>query len=141
MIDEISENFIFKITMYTEKQQPKKLRQNLNQDKRIYYSKATPRCQWSLSIKLIKFYKTSLLVTAQLLPVFSRARAKIWSNYTQDKPNTTAQLLSDFSRARTNIWSIDKPNTTAQLLQGSCVARVKIWSNYTQDKTYILQQS
>ena len=34
---------------------------------------------------MVKFYKTSLLTKAELLPEFSIARAKIWSNYTGDK--------------------------------------------------------
>ena len=159
MIDEIAENKIFKCTMSTEKQQPKKLGQTLHQDKHT---------------------------TAKLLQGSSGARTKIWSNYTQDKayilqnsyskapvelepkfgqiiqdkPNTTTQLLPDFSRARTKIWSNytqdkayiiqnsyskapvelepkfsqiiqDKPNTTAQLLPDFSRARTKIWSNYT----------
>ena len=45
MRDEIAENNFFKSTMCTEYQQPKKLGQILNQDKRTYYSAATPRLQ------------------------------------------------------------------------------------------------
>ena len=47
MIDEIAENKPFKSAMSTEKQHPQKLGQRLHQDKRTYYSKATPRLQWS----------------------------------------------------------------------------------------------
>ena len=56
MIDEIAENKLFKSTMSTEKQQPKKLEQTLHQDK---------------------------CTTAKLLQGSSGATAKIWSNFTR----------------------------------------------------------
>ena len=83
--------------------------------------------------------------TAQLLPDVSRARTKIWSNYSQEKAyilqhsysQTSVELGPKFGK----IIQKDKPNTTAQLLQGSGGTRAKIWSNYTQDEAYIVQHS
>ena len=54
--------------------------------KPIYYNTATPILQRSLSQNLVKLYtRQNLQTTTQLLPYFSGVRAKIWSNYTQDK--------------------------------------------------------
>ena len=51
-----------------------------------YYNTATPKLQWSYSQNLVKLYtRQSLHTTTQLLQGSSRTRAKIWSNYTQDK--------------------------------------------------------
>ena len=149
---------------------------------------------------MVKLYtRQSLHTTTQLLQGCSETRAKIWSNYTQDKayilqhsyskgpvelepkcgqithkrqsPHTTTQLLQGFSEVRAKMWSNyaqDKAYilqhsyskapvelepklgqtytrqsllTTTQLLQGSSGTRAKIWSNYTQDKAYLLQHS
>ena len=74
--------------MCTE-QQPKNIGQTLKQDKRTYYSIATPRLQWSWSQNLVKLYtRPSLYTTTQLLQGSSEAGAKIWSFYTQDKAYT-----------------------------------------------------
>ena len=96
---------------------------------------------------MVKLYtRQSLHTTTKLLPDFSGARAKIWSNYTQDKAYI---LQHSYSKAPVElepkfgqIIHKTKPTcTTKQLLQGSSGARAKIWSNYTQDKAYILQHS
>ena len=88
MIDEIAENEVFKTTMCTE-QQPKNIGQTLKQDKRTYYSIATPRLQWSWSQNLVILYtRQSLHTTTQLLQGSSGAKAKIWSFYTQDEAYT-----------------------------------------------------
>ena len=51
-----------------------------------YYNTATPRLQWNKSHNLVKLYtRQSLHTTTQLLQGSSGTRAKIWSNYTQDK--------------------------------------------------------
>ena len=76
-------------------QQPKKLGQTLNQDKRTYYSIATPRLQWSWSQNLVKLYtRQSLHTTTKLLQGSSEAGAKIWSYYTQDKAYILQQSYS-----------------------------------------------
>ena len=80
--------------MCTE-QQPKKLGQTLNQDKRTDYSITTPRLQWSWSQNLVKLYtRQSLHTTTKLLQGSSEAGAKIWSNYTQHKAYTLQQSYS-----------------------------------------------
>ena len=54
--------------------------------KSTYYNTATPRLQWNKSQNLVKLYtRQSLHTTTQLLQGSSGSRAKIWSNYTQDK--------------------------------------------------------
>ena len=51
-----------------------------------YYNTANPTLQWSYSQNLVKLYtRQSLHTITQLLQGSSRARAKIWSNYKQDK--------------------------------------------------------
>ena len=102
MIDEIAENKVFKSTMCKE-QQPKKLGQTLKQDKRTYYSIATPRLQWSWSQNLVQLYtRQSLHTTTQLLQGSSEAGVKIWSNYTQDKAYT---LQHSYSKAPVKLES------------------------------------
>ena len=95
MIDEIAENEVFKTKMCTE-QQPKNIGQTLKQDKRTYYSIATPRLQWSLSQNLVILYtRQSLHTTTQLLQGSSGAGDKIWSFYTQDKAYTLQHSYSE----------------------------------------------
>ena len=66
--------------MCTE-QQPKKLGQTLDQDKRTYYSIATPRLQWSWSQYLVKLYtKQCLRTTTQLLQGSSELGPKTQGN-------------------------------------------------------------
>ena len=97
-----------------------KFGQIIHKTKSTYYNTATPRLQRNQSQNLVKLYtRQSLHTTTQLLQGCSGTRAKIWSNYTQDK-----------------VY-----HTTTQLLQGCSGTRAKIWSNYTQDKVYILQHS
>ena len=51
-----------------------------------HYNTATPTLQWSYSQNLVKLYtRQRLHTTTQLLQGSSGARAKIWSNYTQEK--------------------------------------------------------
>ena len=67
-------------------EQEPKFCQIIPKTKSTYYNKATPRLQWKKSQNLVKLYtKQSLHTTTQLLQGSSGTRAKIWSNYTQDK--------------------------------------------------------
>ena len=66
-------------------QEPKFI-QIIPKTKSTYYNRATPRLQWKKSQNLVKLYtKQSLHTTTQLLQGSSGTRAKIWSNYTQNK--------------------------------------------------------
>ena len=63
-----------------------KFGQITHKTKSTYYNAATPRLQWNKSQNLVKLYtRQSLHITTQLLQGCSGTRAKIWSNYTQDK--------------------------------------------------------
>ena len=63
-----------------------KFGQILQKTKSTYYNTATPRLQENKSQNLVKLYtKQSLHTTTQLLQGSSKTRAKIWSNFTQDK--------------------------------------------------------
>ena len=63
-----------------------KFGQIIHKTKSTYYNTATPRMQWNKSQNLVKLYtRQSLHTTTQLLQGCSGTRAKIWSNYTQDK--------------------------------------------------------
>ena len=63
-----------------------KFSQIIHKTKSAYYNTATPRLQWNKSQNLVKLYtRQSLHTTTQLLQGSSGTRAKIWSNYTQDK--------------------------------------------------------
>ena len=63
-----------------------KFGQIIHKTKSTYYNTATPRLQWNKSQNLVKLYtRQSLHTTTQLLQGSSGTRAKIWSNYTQDK--------------------------------------------------------
>ena len=63
-----------------------KFSQIIHKTKPIYYNTATPSLQWSYSQNLVKLNtRQSLHITTQLLQGSSGTRAKIWSNYTQDK--------------------------------------------------------
>ena len=63
-----------------------KFGQIIHKTKSTYYNTATPRLQRNQSQNLVKLYtRQSLHTTTQLLQGSSRTRAKIWSNYTQDK--------------------------------------------------------
>ena len=63
-----------------------KFGQIIHKTKSTYYNTATPRLQWNKSHNLVKLYtRQSLHTTTQLLQGSSKTRAKIWSNYTQDK--------------------------------------------------------
>ena len=74
---------------------------------------------------MVKFYtRQSLHTTTQLLQGSSKTRAKIWSNYTQDKVYIPVELEPKFG----------------QIIHTSGT-RAKIWSNYTQNKVYIPQHS
>ena len=67
-------------------EQEPKCGQIIHKTKSTYYNTATPRLQWNKSQNLVKLYtKQSLHTTTQLLQGTSGTRAKIWSNYTQDK--------------------------------------------------------
>ena len=63
-----------------------KFGQIIHKTNSTYYNTATPRLQRNQSQNLVKFYtRQSLHTTTQLLQGSSKTRAKIWSNYTQDK--------------------------------------------------------
>ena len=67
-------------------EQDPKFGQIIHKTKSTYYNTATPRLQWNKSQNLVKLYtRQSLHTTTQLLQGSSGTRAKIWSNYTQDK--------------------------------------------------------
>ena len=78
-------------------------------------------------------------------PRLQGTRAKIWSNYTQDKVYI---LQHSYSKAPVKLEPkfgqiIHKTkstyyNTATPRLQGTTA---KVWSNYTQDKAYTLQHS
>ena len=72
-----------------------KFGQIIHKTKCTYYNKATPRLQWNKSQNFVKLYtKQSLHITTQLLQGCSGTRAKIWSNYTQDKVYILQQTYS-----------------------------------------------
>ena len=123
-----------------------KLSQIIHKTKPTYYNTATPRLQWSKSQNLVKLYtRQSLYTTTQLLQVSSGTRAKIWSNYTQDKAYILLHNDSKSTEVQEpkfgQIIHKTKPTYLTQLLQGFSGARAKIKSNYTQNKAYILQHS
>ena len=63
-----------------------KFGQIIHKTNSTYYNTATPRLQRNQSQNLVKLYtRQSLHTTTQLLQGSSKTRAKIWSNYTQDK--------------------------------------------------------
>ena len=63
-----------------------KFGQIIHKTKSTYFNTATPRLQRNQSQNLVKLYTTqSLHITTQLLQGSSRTRAKIWSNYKQEK--------------------------------------------------------
>ena len=63
-----------------------KFGQIMHKTKSTYYNTATRRLQWNYSQNLVKLYtRQSLHTTTLLLKGCSGTRAKIWSNYTQDK--------------------------------------------------------
>ena len=123
-----------------------KIRSNYTQDK-VYtlqhsYSKAPVEVQPKFGLII---HKTKSTCYNTATPRLQGTRAKIWSNYTQDKVYT---LQHSYSKAPVElqpkfglIIHKTKPthyNTATPRLQGT---RAKIWSNYTQDKVYILQHS
>ena len=75
-----------KSTYYAPAKPEPKFGQIIHKTKSTYYNTATPRLQWNKSLNLVKLYtRQSLHTTTQLLQGCSGTRAKIWSNYTQDK--------------------------------------------------------
>ena len=67
-------------------EQEPKFGQIIHKTKPTYYNTATPRLQWNKSQNLVKLYtRQSQHITTQPLHGSSGTRAKIWSNYTQDK--------------------------------------------------------
>ena len=67
-------------------EQEPKFGQIIHKTKSTYFNTATPRLQRNQSQNLVKLYtRQSLHTTTQLLQGSSKTRAKIWSNYTQDK--------------------------------------------------------
>ena len=69
-------------------EQEPKFGQIIHKTNSTYHNTATPRLQWNKSQNLVKLYtRQSLHTTTQLLQGCSGTRAKIWSNYRQDKVN------------------------------------------------------
>ena len=147
-------------------EQEPKFGQIIHKTKSTYCNTATPRLQWNKSQNFVKLYtRQSLYTTTQLLQGCSGTRAKIWSNYTQDKvyilqhsyskapveqePKTksiyyntaTPRLQWNKSQNLVKLYTRQSLHTTTQLLQGCSGTRAKIWSNYTQDKVCLLQHS
>ena len=88
---------------------------------------------------MVKLYtRQSLHTTTQLLQSSSGVRAKISSNYTQDKAYI---LQHSYSGVRAKIWSNFTQYKAYILQHRYSGVRAKIWSNRTQDKTCILQHS
>ena len=78
-------------------EQEPKFRQIIHKTKSVNYNTATPRLQWNKSQNLVKLYtRQSLYTTTQLLQGSIGTRAKIWSNYTQDK---VCKLQHSYSKA------------------------------------------
>ena len=78
-----------------------KFGQIIHKTKSTYYNTATPRLQWNKSQNLVKLYtRQSLHTTTQLLQGCSGTRAKIWSNYTQDKVHI---LQHSYSKAAVEL--------------------------------------
>ena len=76
-------------------EQEPKFGQIIHKAKCTYYNTATPRLQWNKSQNLVKLYtRQSVHSTTQLLLGSSGTRAKIWSNYTQDKVYILQQSYS-----------------------------------------------
>ena len=149
-----------------------KFGQIIHKTKSTYYNTATPRLQgttakvWSnytqdkaytlqhsyskAPVKLEpKFgqtiHKTKSTYYNTATPRLHGTRAKIWSNYTQDKvyilQHSYSQAPVELQPKFGLIIHQTKPthyNTATPRLKGT---RAKIWSNYTQDKVYILQHS
>ena len=78
-----------------------KFGQIIHKTKPTHYNTATPRLQWNQSQNLVKLYtRQSLHTTTQLLQGSSRTRAKIWSNYTQEKAHI---LQHSYSKASVKL--------------------------------------
>ena len=85
------------------KQEPK-FGQIKQKKKSTYYNTATPRLQLNKSQNLVKLNtRKSLHTTTQLLQGCSGTRAKIWSNYTQDK---VCLLQHSYSKAAVELEPI-----------------------------------
>ena len=97
-----------------------KFGQIIHKTKSTYHNTATPWLQWNYGQNLVKLYtRQNLHTTTLLLYGCSGTRAKIWSNYTQDKVYI---LQHSYSKA-----AVELEPKFGQILQ--------------QDKVYILQHS
>ena len=123
-----------------------KIWSNYTQDK-VYilqhsYSKAPVELQPKFGLIIHKTKPTHYNTTT---PRLQGTRAKIWSNYTQDKvyilQHSYSKAPGNLSQNLVKLYTRQSLHTTTQLIQGSSETRAKIWSNYTQDKVYILQHS
>ena len=126
-----------------------KFGQIVHKTKPTYYNTANPTLQWSYSQNLVKLYtRQSLHTITQLLQGSSRARAKIWSNYKQDKAyilqhsysKAPVELEAKFSQ----IIHKTKPtyyNTATQRLQQSYSQNlVKLYTRQSLHTTTQLDQ-
>ena len=127
-------------------EQEPKFGQIIHKTKCTYYNTATPRLQWNKSQNLVKLYtRQSLPTSTQLLQCSSGTRAKIWSNYTQNKvyilQHSYCKAPVELEPKFGQLYTRQSLFSSTQLLQGSSGTRAKIWSNYTQVNVYILQHS
>ena len=131
-----------------------KFGQIIHKTKSTYYNTATPRLQRNQSQNLVKLYtRQSLHTTTQLLQGSSGTRAKIWSNYTQDKvyilqhsySKAAVELEPKFGqiihKTKSTYYNTATPRLQRNQNLVKLYTRAKIWSKYTQDKVYILQHS
>ena len=110
-----------------------KFGQIIHMTKSTYYNTATPRLQWNKSQNLVKLYtRQSLPTSTQLIQGSSGTRAKIWSNYTQDK---VYKLQHSYSKS-----AVELEPKFGQIIHMT-KSTYFFGSNYTHDKVYILQHS
>ena len=113
-----------------------KIWSNYTQDKAYILQHSYSKAQVKLETKFCQIiHKTKSTYYNTATPRLHGARAKIWSNYTQNKHYL---LQHSYSKAPVKlepkfgqILQLDKPITTALLHQGSSGARANIWSNFT----------
>ena len=145
-----------------------KIWSNYTQDKVYILQHSYSRAPVKLEPKFGQIiHKTKSTYYNTAIPRLQGTRAKIWSNYTQDKvyilqhsySKAPVELKPKFGlimhKTKSTYYNTATPrlqgtrakntrqslHTTTQLLQGSSGTTAKVWSNYTQDKAYTLQHS
>ena len=126
-----------------------KFGQNIHKTKSTYYNTATPRLQRNQSQNLVKLYtRQSLHTTTQLLQGCSGTRAKIWSNYTQDKvyllqhsySEAAVELEPKFGQIIHKTKSTYYNNATPRLQRNQSQNLVKIYTRQSLHTTTQLLQ-